>query len=318
LTSVTLKTPSVNGYIKVDAAKYKIDDTAKTITFDGSVFAETGSYSFIFHATKYADKSVSLTVKNTAPTIAPPKTAIIGNDLTFKFAGNYQDGLTLYVTPPNGSSTMISTSNLDRTQSGRVTLKAAYFASPSCPIKDAGTYKFSFVNSKFDPGTVEIAVELKLGLAVPDFTDVKTTDWYYSAVRYAMSLGLFDTDGNNFGASSPMTRGMLVTALSRSVGRDVTHEIMYGDENGNLNLNDTIKRQDIAVMLHRFYGFPAGAGDLAKFSDANKVSDYATDALKWAVGLKIINGNTDGTVNPLGTATRAEVAQILLNYETIS
>jgi hypothetical protein len=319
LTSVTMKTPSVNSYAAINNEQLTINNSEKTITFSKTLFKETGAYSFTFHAKNYADKNVSLSLKNTAPTIAPQANLVIGSDMTFKFAGTeFQDGLTVYVTPPGGTSSMISSSNLDRTQSGRVTLKAAYFASPGCVIRDAGMYKFSFANSRFDPGTVDISVKLTLGAPVPNFADVKTSDWFYSAVSYVMTRGLYDADGGKISPNAPMTRGMLVTALSHSAGRDVTKEILKGDEHGNLNLNDSITRQDIAVILHRYYGLPKGTGDLAKFTDASRVSDYAKDALKWAVGLQIIKGGGDGKVNPLGTATRAEVAQILLNYETIS
>jgi hypothetical protein len=313
LNSITLKTPSVNGYIKIDSAKYKIDNDKKSITFDGSLFADTGSYSFIFHASKYADKSTSLTVKKSAAEVTPATDLIIGNDMTFRFGdADYQSGVTLYVAPPGGAGVMISTSYLDRTQPGKVTLKAAYFATPGCAITDAGAYKFSFVNSKYDPGTIDISVDLTLGLPVADYEDVNTTNWYYSAVRYVMSLGLFDELGPAsrwFGANEPLTRGELVEALKR-LGGDPS-EITDGT-----NLSNGVTREQIATMFHRYYGLPEGNGDLTVFPDADKVSDYALDALKWAVENRVING-TDGKLDPQGVATRIQVAQMLLNLSVL-
>jgi hypothetical protein len=313
LTSIMLKTSTVNGYIKIDSANYKIDNAAKSITFDGSLFADTGSYSFIFHASKYADKSTSLTVKKSAPEVTPATELIIGNDMTFRFGdADYQSGVTLYVTPPGGDSVMISTSYLDRTQPGKVTLKAAYFATPGCAITDAGAYKFSFVNSKYDPGTIDVSVDLTLGLPVADYEDVKTTDWYYSAVRYVMSLGLFDELGPAsrwFNVNEPLTRGELVEALKR-LGGDPS-EITDGT-----NLGNGVTREQIATMFHRYYGLPEGNGDLTVFPDADTVSDYALDALKWAVENHVING-TDGKLDPQGVATRIQVAQMLLNLSVL-
>jgi hypothetical protein len=230
--------------------------------------------------------------------------------MTFRFGdADYQSGVTLYVTPPGGDSVMISTSYLDRTQPGKVTLKAAYFATPGCAITDAGTYKFSFVNSKYDPGTIDVSVDLTLGLPVADFDDVKVTDWYYSAVRYVMSLGLFDADETTFGMNEPLTRGELVEALKRLGGNP--SEITDGT-----NLGNGVTREQIATMFHRYYGLPEGNGDLTAFPDADTVSDYALDALKWAVENHVING-TDGKLDPQGVATRIQVAQMLLNLSVL-
>jgi len=71
-------------------------------------------------------------------------------------------------------------------------------------------------------------------------------------------------------------------------------------------------------MLYRYAAYKkadlSAAGDLSVFSDAAKISDYARTNMEWAVGKKLINGMGDGRVAPQGTATRAQAAQILLNY----
>jgi len=341
LTFVTMKTPSAGGYTRIDAAKITTNNAAKTVTFDASLIAETGSYSFVFHATAYADKTVSLTAKNDAPTVVPTRDAILGNDLVFTFDDlGFQDGATLYVTPPNGASTMISSTHLDRTQAGRLTLKAAYFATSSSAITTAGEYKFSIVNTKYDPGTVDVSVTLREGLSVTDFADVVVSDWYYGAVQHVMSRGLFDADGESFGAAAPMTRAMLVTALHRLEGSPTAGAADFADVPGNAAYSEavawaaesgivngvgdgrfapdaSITREQIATMLHRYIRYKqadaTAQGDLAAFTDAAQISTWARDALAWANGARIINGMGDGRIAPQGTATRAQVAQMLLN-----
>ena len=345
ITFITIKSPDEGGYVRVDAAKIKTDNAAKTITFDASLFALSGSYSFVFHATSYADKSVSLTAKGGTPAVKPPRDAVIGSDVIFTFDdAEFQNGMTLYVTPPNGTSTMISSTYIDRMQEGRLTLRAAYFATLSCVIRDAGEYKFSLVNNKYEPGTVDVSVTLREGLPVTEFGDVKTTDWYYSAVRYVMSRGLFDSDETTFGAEAPMTRSMLVTALYRLDGSpvagasdftDVSNDALYSNavawatDNGVVNgMGDgtfapdaSITREQIAAMLYRYANYKkldtSATGDLNAFTDSAGISTWASAALNWANGVRIINGMGDGKVAPQGTATRSQVAQMLLNMSVL-
>jgi hypothetical protein len=344
LTLITLKTPAINGYVKIDTAKYAIDNNVKTITFDASLFPDTGSYSFIFHAAKFADKSTSLTLKKATPTVIPASNLTIGNDLVFTFNdSDYQTGLTLYVTPSNGDSVMISTSFLDRTQSGKVTLKAAYFDSPGCAIFNAGTYKFSFVNSRYEPGTVELDnVQLTID-NLDTFTDLTPGEWYYDAVNYVLTNGLIDAKtAQTFGKSEPTTRGELVIALYRledspevdnsaefsdvpqntelanAVAWASANKVVAGNGNGTFTPNANITREMIAVMFQNYakykgFEYPA-VGDLSAFTDANDTADWARSGLSWAVAQKIFVGNGNGTITPKATTTRAMVAQILYNW----
>ena len=345
MTFVMVKDPGSGGYLRIDAAQVKTDAATKSVAIDASLIAEAGTYSFIFHAAGFADKNVSLTAKGGTPTVKPPKDAILGNDIIFTFDdAEFQNGMTLHVTPPNGNSTMISSAYLDRTQVGRLTLKAAYFTTQSCAIKTAGEYGFSLINSKYDPGTVDVTVTLREGLPVSDYSDAKSTDWYFGAVRYVMSLGLFDADPSGFGASEPMTRAMLVTALHRLEGSpkataanftdvsnaaDCCDAVSWAAESGIVNgmgdgkfaPDSSITREQIAAMLYRYSNYKktdmSAMGDLNIFTDSAKISLWAKDAMSWANGVKIINGMGDGTVAPRGTATRAQVAQMLLNMSVL-
>lgn len=78
----------------------------------------------------------------------------------------------------------------------------------------------------------------------------------------------------------------------------------------------SLTRQQIALMLYNYMGRPSGGADLSRFADADKVSSWALDAVKWAVSASVLNGSENGgvlTLDPTGTATRAQTAQILMN-----
>ncbi|MDR2615490.1 MAG: S-layer homology domain-containing protein [Oscillospiraceae bacterium] len=183
------------------------------------------------------------------------------------------------------------------------------------------------------------------------YSDVPENAWYEAAVSYVMDKRLFDTLGgaNKFSPDAPMTRAMLATALYRAEGSpdvslfidftDITRGtqlsaavswcnaagIVFGDDKGAFNPENEITRQEIAVMMYRYAKRSVGDGvldvppsdgakTLSKFTDAGEISDWAYKELVWANGRGLINGGGDGTINPLGTATRAEVAQVLKNY----
>ncbi|MDR3277905.1 MAG: S-layer homology domain-containing protein [Oscillospiraceae bacterium] len=345
-TFITIKTPSVNGYVRVDAGKYKIDNAAKTVTFDASLFPDTGSYSFVFHAAGYADKAASLTIKKPAPELTPAKNLTVGADMAFTFDdADYQNGLSLYVTPPGGESVMISASWLDRTAPGRVTLKAAYFASASCAITEPGTYKFSFVNSRCEPGTVELQLTIGGG-QVTVFDDAAPGAWYYDAVRYAADAGLMNgTGGGKFSPDAPVTRGMLVTVLGRlsnaAVGdaalgvpfTDVVagayyapyvawaaeNNLITGTGGGKFSPDAYITRQDLAALMLRYAKFvgngPTGAWAIRlPYTDVAEIADYAVEGAMFCTARGLITGLPGDLFSPRGTATRAQTAAILMRF----
>ena len=176
------------------------------------------------------------------------------------------------------------------------------------------------------------------------FSDVAENIWYHDPVQYVMDKGLFDLTGKDtFSPGAAMTRAMLATALYRLDGSppvttfadftDVTKgtplsaavswcnaaEIVLGYEDGTFRAEQSITREQIATMIYRYAKYKgqdtSKAGDLLVFSDAGKISSYAREPMTWANGMGIINGMGNGTVAPQGTATRAQVAQILYNYK---
>ena len=183
------------------------------------------------------------------------------------------------------------------------------------------------------------------GCPSTNFTDVEENGWYHTGVDFMVKNGFmngvaddaFDVDGN-------LTRAQLVTILYRIAGEpestatnpfaDVadgqwyTTAVIWAAENGivkGVNTttfapNDQITREQIATILFRYAKAEKVEGKLAGFPDAEKVSDYAADAMAWAVEQGLINGisESDGKtyLAPQETATRAQIAVILMRYLT--
>lgn len=176
-----------------------------------------------------------------------------------------------------------------------------------------------------------IAVTLEDGATVKivdnskNFADVADTYWGADAVAFASSRELFSgTSADTFTPEGDMTRAMIVTVLARyegvdtstgdswyDAGRDWAMQSGISDGTG---MERSLTREQLATMLWRYAGEPATGGTVAGYTDASAVSGYATDAMAWAVENGIINGMGDGSLNPQGTATRAQVATMLMRF----
>ena len=169
------------------------------------------------------------------------------------------------------------------------------------------------------------------GNGAVSFKDVKEGSWMEKAVNFVAEKGLFNgTAPDTFSPEKEMTRAMLMTVLARLNGADTTGNALakgveWAIANGVSDGRDPgakITREQIVTMLYRNAGKPqlsdakAASDALAGFKDAGKVSSYALDAMKWAVANGIINGTGDNTIAPKAYATRAQTAQMLMNYET--
>ena len=181
---------------------------------------------------------------------------------------------------------------------------------------------------------------------VNPFKDVKEGDWFYEGVKFANQNGLFNgTSADLFSPNDPMTRAMLVTVLWRLDGKtapkaaatysDIDAKAYYADavawasENGIVNgvgnnkfdPEGKVTREQIAAILFRYTEMKGAdtskRADLNAFPDANKVSSYAKDAMAWANAEGLITGSKEGSLtllDPQGSATRAQVAVILMRY----
>ena len=94
----------------------------------------------------------------------------------------------------------------------------------------------------------------------------------------------------------------------------VNYKIVAGVGDNNFAPEQEISREQLVTILYRYAGEPKVKGSLDKYSDASKVSSYAQDAMLWAVENGIVSGMGDNTLAPQGDATRAQVAQIMMNF----
>lgn len=171
------------------------------------------------------------------------------------------------------------------------------------------------------------------------FADVASGFWYYDAVEFVSKAGLMNgVAPNKFDPDANLTRAMLTQILynkeakpavsAASVFTDVPAGTWYHDAvnwaagasvvsgygGGLFGPEDFITREQLATMLWRYAGSPVEAAQTLNFTDSGEVSGYALDAIRWAVGKRIINGMGGGLLAPQGLATRAQVAQMLKNY----
>lgn len=204
-----------------------------------------------------------------------------------------------------------------------------------------GKYVFTMPGSAVTV-TGTFKAETPAPVALP-FTDVKSGNWFYDAVKYAYEQGLMTgTSATTFAPNGTMNRAMIVTVLYRlekspavtsaskftdvpagqwysdAVAWAAANKIVNGYDETTFGPMNAVTREQMAAILFRYEQVKGLENvtleeNLNRFPDQNKISAYAIPALQWAVGQKIINGNADGTLDPTGTATRAQVAQIFTN-----
>ena len=172
-------------------------------------------------------------------------------------------------------------------------------------------------------GAVTIEVTFRPASGLP-FTDVAEGDWFYDYVEYVYANGLMDgTSDTTFEPNANMTRAMVWAILARIDGETVTGAswvetarewAMANGVSDGENANGYVTREQLATMLWRYAGEPASDYSLSAFTDAGSVSGYAATAMAWAVEHGIITGVTDTTIEPQGTATRAQCAAMLMRF----
>lgn len=210
--------------------------------------------------------------------------------------------------------------------------------------KGGGTYSFTMPASG-----VTVAVEFGCdgGELCPShaFTDVDQGEWYHDAIDWAVLKGVLrgETGSYKLRPADATTRAEVVALMARVAGADglggaallsfpdtpsgswysgvldwaVGNGLVCGYANGNFGPDDNLTREQLAAFLQRLASFlgndTEAGGDLSTFPDANEAT-FGSDALSWAVGEGIICGNQDGTLDPTGTASRAQVAAMLQRF----
>ena len=214
------------------------------------------------------------------------------------------------------------------------------FGEPVAVTEQAdGTYTFTMPSG-------QVKVEVTFVESQPEplpFTDVKEGDWFHDAVRYVYDNGLMDGVGDGqFAPNATTNRAMVVTILYRLAGEpDVSGDVSFTDVEPGLWYTDAVlwaaqkgivngisetefapsgdlTREQLATVLYRYaesMGYDVSAqADLSGFPDAGDIQDYATEALSWAVAEGLLQGFEDDSLQPGGTATRAQIATILMRF----
>lgn len=174
------------------------------------------------------------------------------------------------------------------------------------------------------------------------FNDVSYGDWYYNAVQFVYSRGIMDgVDYYKFDPNGTITRGMILTMLWRmagepfempvtsftdvAIGRYYTTAVAWACRNGiadgmgesTFGPNDAITREELVTLLYRYaqyFGHSCIGTSIEGFADAGSVSSYAYNAMCWAYKAGVVTGTTGSRLNPQGTASRAEAAQMIMSF----
>lgn len=181
-----------------------------------------------------------------------------------------------------------------------------------------GKYAFTMPGGKVTVSAVFVRGE---GLG---FTDVAPGAWYYDAVAYVSENGLMNgVDTGIFDPDGSLTRAMVWTILARIEGADTEGgETWYAKardwamETGVSDGTDAmgaITREQLVTMLWRSRGEP-GVDFLLTARDADSISSWAYEAMRWAVSEGIIEGDENGFISPAATATRAQAAAIIMRF----
>lgn len=214
------------------------------------------------------------------------------------------------------------------------------------PVIKAADGTYTFTMPETDSVNVEAAFVPDVpGSTVEPFHDVDADAWYADAVQYVYEQGLMQgTDAGLFSPEELVNRGMVVTILYRLAGSpetdasmgfsDVEPDAYYSDavrwassagivtgySAAAFGPEDTITREQLAAMLYRYVctqGISVFAEPLVPqaFTDVSSISDYAAEAMAWAVDTGLMAGMPDGRLAPDGSATRAQTAVILMRLD---
>ena len=345
VTSVTLDktelTLAEGGTATLTATVEPADATNKNVTWSsdkpavatvegGTVTARGAGEATITVTTEDGEKTATCTV-TVRPDIPPANP-----NYRITVAATQGGAVTADPTAAKAGTTVTLTPVPDRGyQVGAVAVTDRFGEAVAVTENADGTYTFTMPNG-------QVTVTVTFEQAPLPFHDVTEGDWFYDAVRYAYETGLMDGVGDSlFAPNSQTTRAQLVTILYRLEGEpevsgtsgftDVeagtwyTDAVAWAAANGIVNgTTDTtfapgedITREQLVTVLYRYaeskgYDVSASA-DLSGYPDAGQVQDYAQPAMAWAVAEGIVEG-VDGTLNPAGNATRAQIATILMRF----
>lgn len=274
--------------------------------------------------------NTSHTVKNedgsTTKTVTDKKTGVITATTT------YPDGTKIVTTTPKDGEAVSVVTVPKGKDSATVTIPTDQKPAPgkvAVIVNADGTMETVRTSVATDNGmriTLSGDATIKIIDNSKTFSDVAASHWAADAIQFAASRELFTgTGGDSFNPTGDMTRSMLVTVLARLDGQDTeggetwySKAVNWGMETGvtdGANMDASITRESLVVMLYRYAKAESPEDTaLSGFPDADKVSGWAEEAMGWAVQNGILTGNGAGELDPAGTASRAEVATILMRF----
>jgi len=228
---------------------------------------------------------------------------------------------------------------------GKATITIPTNVTPGTVAKNADTGEIIKLSVPIEDGMavpLDNSANLVLVDMSKDFPDTHN-HWAKDGIDFVTARGMFSGYGDGtFVPDGTMTRGMIAVVLHNFTGNpectftgsfeDVADGSWYADgiywlvdngiaggyDNGKYGANDNITREQLATFLYRYanvMGYDiSGGNDLSGYADASKISSYATEAMSWAVGNKLLSGYGNGNLGPQNTATRAQVATILMRF----
>ena len=204
--------------------------------------------------------------------------------------------------------------------------------------KGNGKYTFAMPASKVDVKATFAEIVEK-----PAYSDVSASAWYAKAVAYVTEKGMMEGSSGKFMPLDKLTRSQMAQVLFNLEGKkSVNYALTFGDmngtewyaeavrwaaseqivngyDNGNFGPNDPLTREQLAAIMYRYTvhkGYVVTAsGALTAYNDGADTSSWAKSAVEWAVGAGLLSGKDGNRLDPQGAATRAEVAQILMNFD---
>ena len=193
------------------------------------------------------------------------------------------------------------------------------------------TFEASWVRHPDTPYVPEPSEPVEPDVPSFPFYDVPTSAWYYTAVKYVYDNKLMDgVDTYTFAPNATLTRAMVWTIIARMSGVDTTGGsswyakaqewvITNGISDGE-NPTAAIIRQELVTMLYRYAqikGYDVSVGEntnILSYVDATSISDYAVAAFQWSCGSGLTEGDENGALTPLATATRAQAAAMIMRF----
>ena len=300
-TEITLPTPTRDGY-----------------TFRGW---SDGSSTYNGGGTYKVSGNVTLTAQWSAKSQGGSSSS--GGSTTYSPTLDVSDGGTIKVsprTPEAGDKVTITPDPDNGYEVGEVTVTDRSGDAVRVTANRDGTYTFTQPR-----GRVTIEVTFVRAGESAFFDDVPASFWAYDEIAWAYDNGYVNgTSAATFSPNSSITRQQVWMILARLSGADpasmaaAREWAMVNDISDGTNPGNAVTRQQLVALLYRYaqlMGYDNGAREaLSSFPDAGTVSGYAQEPMQWSVANGIVAGTSAGTLNPTGTATRAQFAVILYRF----